>query len=70
MYVPLFSFTHNLLTSTLDANNLDIPDEVMEDPIIRSLGEAANDLVTWSNVRFILPIVAHVLMYHSGYLLL
>jgi hypothetical protein len=34
----------------LDANNLDIPDEVMEHPIIQSLGEAANDLVTWSNV--------------------
>ncbi|EDR07973.1 uncharacterized protein LACBIDRAFT_297518 [Laccaria bicolor S238N-H82] len=34
------------------ANNLDIPDEVMEDPIIRSLGEAANDLVTWSNDIF------------------
>jgi hypothetical protein len=32
------------------ANNLDIPDEVMEHPIIRNLGEAANDLVTWSNV--------------------
>ena len=34
----------------LDAYNLDIPDEVMEHPVIRSLGEAANDLVTWSNV--------------------
>lgn len=33
------------------ANNLDIPDEVMEHPIIQSLGEAANDLVTWSNAR-------------------
>jgi hypothetical protein len=32
------------------ANNLDIPDDVMEHPIIRDLGEAANDLVTWSNV--------------------
>jgi hypothetical protein len=31
------------------ANNLDIPDEVMEHPILQSLGEAANDLVTWSN---------------------
>jgi hypothetical protein len=31
------------------ANNLVIPDEVMEHPIIQSLGEAANDLVTWSN---------------------
>ena len=32
------------------AYNLDIPDEVMDSDIIRSLGEAANDLVTWSNV--------------------
>ncbi|PFH50636.1 hypothetical protein AMATHDRAFT_3814 [Amanita thiersii Skay4041] len=34
------------------ANNLHIPDEVMEHPTIRSLGEAANDLVTWSNDIF------------------
>ena len=34
----------------LDAGNLDIPDEVMEHPLICNLGEAANDLVTWSNV--------------------
>ena len=33
------------------ANNLDIPDEVMDHPVLRSLGQAANDLVTWSNVR-------------------
>lgn len=33
------------------AYNLTLPDEVMEHPIIVSLGEAANDLVTWSNVR-------------------
>jgi hypothetical protein len=32
------------------ANNLDIPDDVMEHPIIRDLGEAVNDLVAWSNV--------------------
>ncbi len=32
------------------AYNLDIPDEVMDHPLIGSLGEAANDLVTWSNV--------------------
>ncbi|KAG1862730.1 isoprenoid synthase domain-containing protein [Suillus subalutaceus] len=30
------------------ANNLDIPDEVMEHPIIQSLGEAANDLDIFS----------------------
>ncbi|KAF9239816.1 isoprenoid synthase domain-containing protein [Melanogaster broomeanus] len=34
------------------ANNLDIPDEVMDHPTIRSLGEATNDLVTWSNDLF------------------
>ncbi|KAF8636914.1 hypothetical protein AX17_003165 [Amanita inopinata Kibby_2008] len=34
------------------ANNLHIPDEVMDHPVIRSLGEAANDLVTWSNDIF------------------
>ncbi|KAF9259336.1 terpenoid synthase [Marasmius fiardii PR-910] len=34
------------------ANNLDIPDEVMDHDLIRSLGEAANDLVTWSNDIF------------------
>ncbi|KII87637.1 hypothetical protein PLICRDRAFT_112279 [Plicaturopsis crispa FD-325 SS-3] len=34
------------------ANNLDIPDDVMDHPLIRSLGEAANDLVTWSNDIF------------------
>ena len=33
------------------ANGLDLPDEVMEDPIIQSLSEATNDLVSWSNVR-------------------
>ena len=38
------------------ANNLNIPDEVMEHPVIRSLGEAANDLVTWSNVSRALPL--------------
>lgn len=32
------------------AHNLHIPDDVMDHPIIRSLGEATNDLVTWSNV--------------------
>lgn len=38
------------MDTMIDANNLDIPDEVMEHPVVRSLGEAANDLVTWSNV--------------------
>ncbi|EPT00598.1 hypothetical protein FOMPIDRAFT_1023716 [Fomitopsis schrenkii] len=34
------------------ANNLDLPWEVMDHPIVRGLGEAANDLVTWSNDIF------------------
>ena len=34
------------------ANDLDIPDYVMDHPTLRNLGEAANDLVTWSNVSF------------------
>lgn len=32
------------------AYNLCIPDDVMDHPVLRALGEAANDLVTWSNV--------------------
>jgi hypothetical protein len=32
------------------ASGLDLPDEVIEHPIIESLGEATNDLVIWSNV--------------------
>jgi hypothetical protein len=39
-----------MLTSLTDANNLKIPDEVMDHPTILALGEATNDLVTWSNV--------------------
>ncbi|KDR80261.1 hypothetical protein GALMADRAFT_62552 [Galerina marginata CBS 339.88] len=34
------------------AYNLDIPDQVMDHPTLRNLGEAANDLVTWSNDVF------------------
>jgi len=32
------------------ANGLDLPDEVFEEPIIRTLQETANDIVSWSNV--------------------
>lgn len=38
------------------AHDLHIPDDVMDSPIIHSLGEAANDLVTWSNVSRMLYI--------------
>ncbi|KXN89339.1 Alpha-muurolene synthase [Leucoagaricus sp. SymC.cos] len=34
------------------ARNLKLPDEVMEHPTILALGEATNDLVTWSNDIF------------------
>ncbi|KAG9313621.1 isoprenoid synthase domain-containing protein [Chiua virens] len=34
------------------AHHLHIPDDVMNHPIIQSLGEATNDLVTWSNDIF------------------
>lgn len=36
--------------TSLDAYNLHLPDEVMEHQLIASIEEAANDLVTWSNV--------------------
>ena len=52
-----------------DAGNLDIPDEVMEHPLICNLGEAANDLVTWSNVSvspFFQPSV--ILNIYAGHL--
>ena len=32
------------------AYGLDLPDEVMEHPIIQGLDDATNDLVAWSNV--------------------
>ena len=32
------------------ANGLNLPDEVFEDPTIRTLQETANDIVSWSNV--------------------
>lgn len=32
------------------ANGLDIPDEVMEHELVKTLDEATNDLVSWSNV--------------------
>ena len=32
------------------ANGLNLPDEVFEEPIIRTLQETANDIVSWSNV--------------------
>ena len=55
------------------ANGLDLPDEVMEHPIIRNLDEATNDLVTWSNVRagrhYRLPVYPHSRRF-LGYLLI
>jgi len=34
----------------LDANNLNIPDVVMEDNAIRGMQDASNDLVSFANV--------------------
>jgi hypothetical protein len=34
------------------ANNLDIPDDVLEDPILNDIIGAANDFISWANVRF------------------
>ena len=39
------------------ANGLDLPDEVFDDPIVCTLQETANDIVSWSNVR-LSPVVA------------
>lgn len=32
------------------ANGLDLPDKVFDEPIVRTLQETANDIVSWSNV--------------------
>jgi len=31
--------------------NIDLPDFVVEHPVIQALNQGTNDLVTWSNVR-------------------
>lgn len=54
-YIALRRDTSGCKTSFVlieHAYNLNIPDEVMDHDLIRSLGEAANDLVTWSNDIF------------------
>ena len=33
------------------ALDIDLPDFVVEHPVIQALNQGANDLVTWSNVR-------------------
>jgi hypothetical protein len=38
------------------AAGIDLPEEVVQHPIIQSLEEATNDLVTWSNVRRPVPL--------------
>jgi hypothetical protein len=48
------------------ANNLDIPDEVMEHPLVRGLVEAANDLVSWANVRWFILSRQEVTEYVTG----
>ena len=34
------------------ANGLNLPDEVLQDPIVCKLQEIANDIISWSNVGF------------------
>ena len=41
-------FTHFHRRYALD---VDLPDFVVEHPVIQALNQGANDLVTWSNVR-------------------
>jgi len=55
-------------TLILDAYNLNIPDEVMDHPVLRSLGEATNDLVTWSNVSEVSQLGIHLIEYHLSIL--
>jgi hypothetical protein len=38
------------------ANNLTVPDEVMEHPVIQSLNQSVNDFVNWSNVSCLHPV--------------
>lgn len=33
------------------ANGLDLPNEVIEHPLLQSMEDAANDFVAWTNVR-------------------
>ncbi|KAF7348881.1 Terpene cyclase [Mycena venus] len=46
--VPEFVF-NDFLSIIPDANNLDIPEEVHEHPVIRGLSDSANDAVAWAN---------------------
>jgi hypothetical protein len=38
------------------ANNLTLPDEVMEHPVIQILDQSVNDFVIWSNVSCLHPV--------------
>lgn len=52
-YIPLRRDTSGCRTTWAlieYAYNLDIPDDVLDHPVIRSLGETTNDFVAWSNV--------------------
>ena len=44
------------------AANIDLPDDVIEHPIIKALSDATNDLVSWANVsRFLVSNIEHCL---------
>ena len=49
------------------ANGLDLPDEVMEHRTIQSLEDAANDLVSWSNVSIYSRLLTFVLFSFSTF---
>ena len=55
------------------AGGLDLPEEVLEHPIVQSLEEATNDLVSWSNVGTLTRLLAFSDPYSRrflGYLLI
>lgn len=41
------------------AGSFDLPDEVVQHPVIQALEEATNDLVTWSNVCLSPSLLTH-----------
>ncbi|KAJ7081323.1 isoprenoid synthase domain-containing protein [Mycena belliarum] len=57
------------------ANNLNIPDDIIDHPVIIALGDAANDLVAWSNDLFSYSVeqskgdthnMVVIVMHHNG----
>lgn len=40
--------------------DLDLPDDVFENPIVQAMSDATNDLMTWPNVGVVSPVDAAV----------